>query len=353
MNQKVFLLLLSSLLLLYSCSDTDIQKYSKDDFTAVVELSQKRKKTRKLLSIDDIIVKDSLLIVGNNRDSSIFMAFGINGNDTLNCIKSWGRKGRGPNEYGTFTHLIDLPQNKFYIADYSRLKIQKYTIPKFKPIENKKIINQRYEDQIKEIPQKIVFSSDDSLFFYDKFKKHELYITRWKNGNIPEEIYSFEDLKQEYEKAMTYWGCMAINEKLNRIVYAYNYFRRFDIMDFKGNKIKTVKIGPNSPSPLIKGNGNIDSNQSLMCYINAVATDSSFFLNYAGHTYNELKDKEMQANCYIEEYNWNGKPIKRYKMNKFISNFDILPDKKKPITFIGIDETHEHPILILKEKYKD
>ena len=350
MHKIVLLLMYGLLLLFYSCSDKEMQTHSEKEFGDVIQLNTKRKFTRELLSIDDLMVKDSLVVICNSRDDSIFMAFDLKGKDTLNCVKTWGRKGKGPGEYGLFTHLIDLPQNEFYVADYSRNNLRKYSLPEFKLRREKKIVTNRDEPQFREIPQKIV-SPDGSIFFYDKFMMHELYITRWKNGQTPEEIFGFPSFKKQYSKetSTTYFGCLAVNSKMNRIVYAFHHFRRFYIMDFDGNIIKKVQITPGAPSPVFKDDRNLDAGSSTLCFMNARATDRSIFLYYVGHTYNEIKKKDWQVSTYIEEYDWEGNPINRYKLDRFISNFDIVSGKKGSRFFLGIDQAHEDPVLVLKK----
>ena len=172
MHKIVTLLMAGALLLLFACSDKEMRTRSEKEFEDVVQLNTKRKFTRELLAIDDLMAKDSFLVVCNSRDDSIFMAYDLNRKDTLNCVKTWGRKGKGPGEYGVFTHLIDLPRDEFYVADYSRNNLRKYSLPEFKLSKEKKVVTNRDEPQFREIPQKIV-SPDGSIFFYDKFMMHE------------------------------------------------------------------------------------------------------------------------------------------------------------------------------------
>ncbi len=97
MNPIVKLLLVQLLLFFCACSvsETDIQTYSEDDFKTIIKLSEERKMTKTILSIRDFLIKDSSLFVCNSRNDSIFMIFNVN---TMECIKSWGIKGRGPGE---------------------------------------------------------------------------------------------------------------------------------------------------------------------------------------------------------------------------------------------------------------
>jgi hypothetical protein len=348
MYQIIKYLIIQFLLLFYACNirESKVQLFSEDDFLNVIKLDEERKAIKAILEIKDFFIKDSLMFVVNYRNDSVFMIFDLR---TMECVKSWGIKGKGPNEYGTFTHLIKLPHNEFLVADFSKFIIQSYSIPEFRLLGDKRITNNRYDRRMIEIPQKIV-SPDGLLFFYDKYMMHELVITKWENGTTPIEINQFDSFKKKYGKksSQVYRGSIEVNPKLKRIIYSYWYFRRFDILDFDGNLINQVEISPSIPPPIFKDKINPDQEKSIKCFTRIRSTDNSIFLYYEGYSLNELERKEFLAETYIEEYNWDGIPINRYKLNRVLSKFDILSDKYGSRVFVGIDENNE--IIFLKEK---
>lgn len=56
------------------------------DFQTIVKLQENRIKTNEVLNIRQLIALDSLLIINNSRNDSVFMVLNLN---TSKIIKSW------------------------------------------------------------------------------------------------------------------------------------------------------------------------------------------------------------------------------------------------------------------------
>ena len=320
----------------------NIQSISEEDFKENIQLREERKVTKEMLNVRNFFVQDSFLVVNNSRKDSLFMVFDLS---TFKCLHSWGRRGHGPNEHGLFTHTVKLSDDSFQIADFSRYRIDTYALPKFNLVSENKIVNERKERALRHIPQKLL--TDGHYYYYDNFIKHELFLSKWQNGETPEEIYDFGKYKKTYKSSSFYWGCLGLNKEHNRIVYAYKYLRRFDLLDLDGNYIKTVKI---NPYPTIHERGkNLDREKSTMCYMAVRASKDSFYIYYLGYTVDELEDKGRKIATYIEEFDWNGNPVNRYKLNRVISDFEIIKNDEEKLSFIAIDEENDAPLIIYRK----
>ena len=320
----------------------NIQSISEEDFKGHIQLREERKVTKEMLNVRNFFVQDSFLIVNNSRKDSLFMAFDLS---TFKCLHSWGRRGHGPDEHGLFTHIIKLPGDSFQIADFSRYRIDTYALPKFDLVAENKIVNERKQRALRHIPQKLI--TDGRYYYYDNFIKHELFLSKWRNGETPEEICDFGRYKKIYGSSSFYWGCLGLNKERNRIVYAYKYLRRFDLLDLDGNYIKTVEI---NPYPTIHGRGkNLNREKSTMCYMTARTSKKSFFVYYLGHSANELEEGGSRTATYIEEFDWDGNPINRYELNRVISDFEIIENNKKQVSFIAIDEENDNPLIVYRK----
>ncbi|MGV8096475.1 MAG: BF3164 family lipoprotein [Mangrovibacterium sp.] len=320
----------------------NIQSISEEDFKEYIQLREERKVTKEILNVRNFFVQDSFLIINNSRQDSLFMVFDLS---TFKCLHSWGRRGHGPNEHSLFTHTIKLSSDSFQIADFSRYRIDTYSLPKFNLVSGNKVVNERNVRALRHIPQKLL--SDGYYYYYDYFVSHELFLAKWQNGKAPEEIYNFETYKELFKSSTSYWGCLGLNKERNRIVYAYRYLRRFDLLDLNGNYIKTVEI---NPYPTIHERGkNLDREKSTMCYMVVRTSKNSFFVYYIGYSVNELEDKGSRIATYIEEFDWDGNPINRYKLSRVISDFEIIKNNEEQVSFIAIDEENENPLIIYRK----
>lgn len=334
MNSLQKLIIVSGLLIMIGCHKTGIRHISESDFLKETELSEQRILTNTIFNIEEFFVKDTFVVVRNSRNDSIFMVLGLN---TFNCIKSWGNTGNGPSEYLS-PRLINSSSNGFYIANFGHRKLEDHTIPEFNKAEQKMVENT-------DIPQNIV--SADSLLIYDKFNPTSQELVIWQNGLKPKTIYNFDDLKHKYSNTNIYRGFIGVNKTAKRIVYAYQYIRRFDILDYEGNIIKNVEIEPNTPPQLREDKG-IDPINSKTYYFGLKTTEDFFFLYYVGYSGDNLR-KNMNVNTFIEQYDWNGNPVKRYKIPRFLWNFDICKNGES-MAFLGLDQSNESPFIRLSEK---
>jgi len=154
-------------------------------------------------------------------------------------------------------------------------------------------------------------------------KVDERKITKWRNGETPVEIYNFDpdQFKDLRESFHSFRGRLAINEREEKLVYAYQFLRRFDIINFDGELIKTVEISPSTPLLPEK----FDPENAVFSYMAIRASTDSFFLLYIGHSNKEAQEKNYQLTTYIEEFDWDGYPLRRYQLdNSFILDFDII-----------------------------
>ncbi len=328
------------LIVLFGCINQNgkenIHSISEEDFKEHIELIEERKVTKEMLNVRNFFVQDSFLIIANSRKDSIFMAFDLL---TFKCLHAWGLRGHGPAEHGLFTHTIKLSRDNFQIADFSRYRIDTYALPSFNLVSSDNIVNERNDRALRHIPQKLL--SDGQYYYYDNFVKHELFLSKWQNGEAPEELYTFDRYKELYKSASSYWGSLGLSKEHNRLVYAYKFLRQFDLFDLEGNHIKTIKI---NPYPILYERGkNLDRENSTMCYMAVRTSINSFYMYYVGYTKKEMEEKGEKV-TYIEEFDWDGNPINRYKISRYISDFDLIEDEEQ-ISFIAIDEKNDNPLM--------
>ncbi len=338
MKRKIiFCITLSLFFSLISCKDerVEVHTLSEDDFKNDVQLYDEKELVKEILNVRNFFIQDSFMVINNSREDSVFMVFDLN---TFECIKSWGLRGEGPAEYGTFTHLLNIPQkNIMQMTDFSRNRIETYNIPEFK-LKEKQNIELQAPTEKRQIPQNIV-TPDGNIYFYDNLFANQLSINKWEIGESqPVTINRFEYFKDVNETPLFYTGSLAINSDEDKLVYAYRYKRRFDIMDLEGNLIKAVRVTP----PRKASRKHVDEVHLSTIHYNGVrASNDSFFLLYIGHLPEYIEENDFLVTCYIEQYDWDGNPVKRYELNRYINDFDIVFEKNQPISYIGIDINNE------------
>ncbi len=322
------------LVVLFTACQSEHVRFDEKDFAEITPLKGEDIAVKELLNVHSFLVKNDLLIVQNDRQDSIFMGINIHSG---HCDKAWGRKGHGPDEY-LYPRLVNSGENEFEIINFGNKNIITAHLPSYE-LEKKEL------EKMSDFPLNIV-SAGENKYVYDVMMPRKQHLFVWNYGEKPQLIYTFPDLKEKYKNTSVYNGFLTANSKNNRIVYVYQYLRRFDILDFSGKRINSIEVTPNK-SVKLQSNGNIDYVNSMVYYMGVKSTEKFFYLYYVGYTGDELQDN-LKVPTYIEQYDWNGSPIKRYQLDRFIFDFDIKSDNM----FIGLDRYSEDKPFI-KFSYKN
>ncbi len=333
-----FCIYIICILFIFSCGQSKKNYVIEDkDFTGLLHLNEKKCVIKSILNVRNFIAIDSFLIINNNRKDSVIMVINLN---NLNCVKSWGIKGNGPNEIGVFTHLLKIDSNKFQFIDFNKKKINTYRINDFQN-ENEEKINFN-KGSIKDVVQNI-FLKDGREYYYDSHVNNELFLNKWINGSSPIVLRKIEKYNK-MNKSIAYAGVLTIGEKSQKMIYAYRYMRRIDIMNLDGTLIKSIIRKPEVALPKMVNN-KFDTENSKLCYWDIHATNNSFFVYYIGHSGREVYKNDFQVECFIEEYDWNGNPLNLYSLNRYISKFEIYKNNDEIKTFIGNVLDDENPLI--------
>lgn len=139
------------------------------------------------------------------------------------------------------------------------------------------------------------------------------------------------NLKEELNLWSPYIGCFAVNVKANRMVYAYKYFRTLKFMDMEAQKIRTITFKNEQgfdDNSLNIADG-LDRNVSHYCKIYPQL--KHVYIYYFGETpikaYEDVQKGIVYS--YIEQYDWNGIPIRKYKLDT--SGYFFVDEKHKKL----------------------
>lgn len=334
------------IVLITSCTNRDSVnvEISIEDIPITKVYNGSRLPIKELVNVRNFFVKDSFLVVNNSRNDSLFMVFNLH---NFSCISSWGIKGRGPEEFGTFTFVMPLEKGRLIIADYSQLRAYIHEIPNPDFKEVVKFDYGIYDSDIREIPQDIE-THEGTSFYYINMPRNVISLKRWSFGNAPHDLISFSFLGSNYKTPYPYFGCFAINSEQEKIAYAYNYLRRFDIFDFNGELIKSINIKPSLELPLEEGS-EFDIVNSKLSYKQIRSYGNYLFLLYIGKSPNDVTENLNTEVVFIDQYDWSGKPIARFQLNKFIIDFDIVWDGDELVSIVGVDPFSESNLVLFEE----
>ncbi len=163
---------------------------------------------------------------------------------------------------------------------------------------------------------------EDGAYIYENFNRPSVGTIIKLKGDERVVLLDFLELHREIgdENHYGYRGSMGVNPKDGRVVYAYEYIRRFDIVSGDGELLST-NIDPNSKYPVVY-NGKLNRQQSTIYYKGVSVSEDRIYLYYIGES--PLGFMEQGMVTYIEEFDWEGTPIKRYRLDDYFSYIAYL-----------------------------
>ena len=102
------------------------------------------------------------------------------------------------------------------------------------------------------------------------------------------------------------------------MAYAYKYFKIIKFMDLEAETVRTINFARDDfddKTPYI-----IDGlDQNITHYWGACAQENYVYFLYSGRTPYEVVRAAQKENyyIYIEQYDWNGIPIRKYKLDQW------------------------------------
>ncbi len=156
---------------------------------------------------------------------------------------------------------------------------------------------------------------NDSTFIYENYRGNGAGALIKLRGNNREQIHDFADVVKLTNDPFGYRGAIGVNPQDGRIVYAYQFLRRFDIYKPNGTTL-SVNYDNTAPLPVLYNN-ELDRVNSKIYYSAVSVTADRIYLYYIGMSPNEV---QASGNItYVEEFDWDANPIKRYQLGGYYS----------------------------------
>ena len=280
-----------------------------DAFGPTISLAGIPLETKEITRAVQLLVKDNYLILQNRRPDSLFMIFEL---PEMKCVAAFGRTGRGPDEFG-FPSIVKTEEDSILFYIYEQVSDKVYKVAK------ERMIPEYYLT----LPKQEQFGDKHIVFHDDKTAWYAASTTKGKNiyyfnkDSVPNEK-SIADLAIPRLKGSwtTYTGDFGTNFTYGRIAYAYKYFKRLRIIDMNNMNQREIIF---EAEELAKGQNDIQNLEptNITHFWGMSSGDRHFWMAYSGRTPVDVQQANRSNNkfIYIEKYDWNGNPVKRYRLD--------------------------------------
>lgn len=262
-----------------------------------------------------MVQNDSLLIMSYR--GAPFYAFTQPG---FQYVKTIGRMGNGPDEF-TAPEVFpsDDPQYVCYLTDLYLAKV--YGVDKNL---NMHFLKQLFDNGgISTYLRNICPSGRDTVTYQ---LKSTLYRASLSDSLPGRKIHS---LLMKSLGNMPFIGTLGTNAERGRMVFAYKYAKIVKFMDLEARQVRILNFKESGfdEGTMHKVDG-LDANTTH--YLQVLPTRDYVFLTYSGQVpYDVGKDKKYFM--WVEQYDWNGNPIRRFRLNDFSINAVVSPDASRLI----------------------
>ena len=187
---------------------------------------------------------------------------------------------------------------------------------------------------------------DDFIYIdHSSTGKSIMHSYREQDSICSREIYSLQ-LNPNMKSPYAYGGFFAVNPEKNRMVYIYQYFSVLKFMDMDATSVKTIKYNLKEfDGRTLRMADGLDKNVTYFWGISG--GDDYVYCVYSGRTPAETARECGEGNTYmyVEQYDWNGNPIRKYKLIDFLGQ--ICVDEKRKI-ILGLTPFLDDPFVEFK-----
>ena len=277
-------------------------------FTKVDTFYYSKNINMNVLSIDKIFKTDKPIIISSNEQNDIIKIY----NKEFQFITSFADKGRVANELimpqvcgvtDTTITILDNGKKEILVYDYSGTVLKSI-----------KTDNKLYQ-------QCKLFRSGEYLVEYKTHRSLSFHST----NDFSKVIFNFPIHAKLYENPQFYFGFLETSIPSQTIIYAHQYLRSIILLNYDGTIKKIIKREPQKDL-IINENGNVDASNSITYYWGIQALEKSFIVYSINKSGRELAENYNQT-MEFEEYDYDGKPLRKILIDRFISSFCIDGDK--------------------------
>ncbi len=327
-----YIITLLSLTLFFSCQNLDktysnkeILFHGADSFKNV-----KERNAEKLFSISDSLISPTEIeIVGNHiilLDRKSDRPFHLIDISKEKYVGSYAKRGQGPGELQVPWKISKKNDNEFIAYDVAGKKILGYTIGALTnrkpPFLEKKINEEGICSAVEVIDNNIYYTND--LVTTNRIYKLDTLQNQIKGyGSL---LYNSKNVS-DFNFGQACRSIMAYNN--NKFVIGYLLAPHFEIYDPQKNEWKSILALDNFPpifEEIVLGENKRFSTteETKLGFVDISLTDKYIYLLYSGEKMSDHKNDEGNI---ILVFDYDGNPITQYKLDNYITIFEVLDDR--------------------------
>lgn len=261
-----------------------------------------------VLSVDKIMKTDKHFIISANSRSDIINVY----DKDFHPLVSWGNKGHASNEF-IMPQLCDVDDSTITILDNGKKEILVFDYAG--NFVRKVNTNGKLYQQCKALDQET---------FLLEYKTHHS-LSLYETADLKKVVFDFPKHMEMYKNPSIYFGFLEVSEKTQTIVYVHQYLRSIILLNYDGTIKRIIKREPQEDI-VLNERGGVDTDKSMTYYWGLQILKNSFVVYAVNKSAAEIMDNCNQ-NVEFEEYDFDGNPIRRIVIDRFVSTFCIDGDK--------------------------
>lgn len=281
-----------------------------------------------LFCVGDMLIMDDYLVTVDLKNDVFFQFFAL---PSLNYLGSSVHKGGGPEEeIEILPYLGRIGRKSFTYRSIDKQKVVSYNVREnMLSLVNEHKIADEYMSVLNS------FSMGNKLLGYDMLgESQKEYISYdWSTHTIEEFGPDYPEMNfsiNTKKKNMLFSKIMDVNSDNRKFVALYDKLPLMRIYDIGGHILSESEYVNNQLEPTIYGSNNLknaDLSSLTINYLKVKVTDGFVYGLYSGKTHGELGLLNTSDLCNeIHIWNWDGMPVKRFILNKSVSNFAVSLD---------------------------
>ena len=317
--------------------------YAEEDFGELIELQGTSHPVNEIFQVKEteMIVKDSIIIIKNLNDQNLFMSYTL---PDFKHIKTFGKRGKGPGEF-QYPRLVKVQDEHILCYIYEQTRDKLFALNNQLEITGPPI-SLPQSTSVKTIGDKQIHSfSKDQFFYTESIPKGKAFIEWIVNGDT---AFHHQLLKlsfsEDHKNWAAYIGDFGANSKHKRLVYAYKYFKRLLFYDIENQTTRVISFEQKETK---EGNAASMLDASNVTHYWGMSAEPNYlYVLYSGRTPIQVTKEMKESNGYIfvEQYDWNGNPIRKFKLDHW--GYFCVDENQNKIYLASI--TEEHPFVSYK-----